>query len=120
MGESNLLSGVKVVMDAWLRGFDCDSHELYILRGWDWFWRHTLAVVSVSTVLPVVFTVADIFHIPVAVIRASGAIAVTSVVVSLASIILSRRIVATPAAGGGHTTTARGAFTAWGTIATRP
>jgi len=101
VGESNLLSGVKVIMDTWLRGFD-------------------LAVVSVSTVLPVVFTVANIFHIPVAVIRASGAIAVTSVVVSLASIILSRRIVATPAARGGNTTTARGAFTAWGTIATRP
>jgi len=101
MDKSNLLSSVKVVMGAGLRGFD-------------------LAVVSVSAVFAVVFTVADILHVPVAVVRASGAIAVTSVIVSLASIILSRRVVTTPAARGGHTTTTGGAFTAWGAIATRP
>lgn len=52
--------------------------------------------VGVGAVLPVLVTsIPVIFHLPVSIVRAPGAITVTSIIVSIAAVIFSRRVVPT-------------------------
>ena len=85
----------------------------------------TLAVITISSVLAVLIitTITYIFHLAIAVVGASGAVTITSIIISIAAIILARRIVTTTATTrGGSTSTARRAtrstFT-WSTVTTR-
>lgn len=78
--------------------------------------------VGIGDVLPVLVTsIPVIFHLSVSIVRAPGAITVTSIIVSIATVIFSRRVIptATSASWGWRTTaTARGPLppTPWTTV----
>lgn len=76
----------------------------------------TLSIIAIRAILTVIFiimTITDIFHLTIPVIGASGAIAVASIVVSLATIIFSRRIVPTTGRRDRTTPPRRAVTTAW-------
>lgn len=86
------------------------NHTLYVAVGFDvtltTIFTARLTALAIAAVL---LTVANIFHLAVA-IGAPGPVAVATVIVALAAIILARRA-ASVTAGGGATTTRRAATT---------
>lgn len=114
-----LFCGVKVIMDRGrgLLGRYCDvgvrqarfRNERYVKVQT----VLTLPVLAIGAVFTILFSIAHILHVPVAVIRASGAVPITPVVVALTAttVVLAWRVVTRTARwGAARATRARGAI----------
>ncbi len=120
-----LLGGIKFVV-SWDGGFN--GYEFYSISMISLLDQHNITFVSlaIGPVLAVVIVAAitDIFHLTISVIRASRAVTVTSLVVTVTTIILSRRVIAAAATRWRwRTSTSRRTLTtttrSWSTITSR-